>query len=190
MLDKYACTCPANSITFGWVSYWTCIGFKLVGCVMLNVPLENPSLIWRRHHYLWKCRSMVGTYDLWSESDFLVLQLLWHGVSDFALSSERPPHLVASYDKGYWNFSNPDPHGVNMYRYSIPKRHITSLYHNNCKGLKLKAIFFSTSKYTVLLPLSFEGILRVYVGEVLKTNPNTDPTLAWYVLNYFLLCSL
>jgi hypothetical protein len=44
---------------------------------------------------------------------FIVPHLLWHGTSVFPVSSEGPPHLVASYDpQGMWRiYSNPDPHG-------------------------------------------------------------------------------
>jgi hypothetical protein len=46
---------------------------------------------------------------------FIVPHLLWHGTSVFPVSSEGPPHSVASYDtRGNWRIynSNPDPHGI------------------------------------------------------------------------------
>jgi hypothetical protein len=44
---------------------------------------------------------------------FIVPHLLWHGTSVFPVSSEGPPHSVASYDtQGMWRiYSNPDSHG-------------------------------------------------------------------------------
>jgi hypothetical protein len=43
---------------------------------------------------------------------FIVPHLLWHWASVFPVSSEGPPHLVASYDtQGMWRiYSNPDSH--------------------------------------------------------------------------------
>ena len=51
-------------------------------CLGFFIPLENFSLVWRRHHYLWKaanfdlCSALMAT-EQW---EFLsVPNLLWHG---------------------------------------------------------------------------------------------------------------
>jgi hypothetical protein len=46
---------------------------------------------------------------------FIVPHLMWYGTSVFPVSSEGPPHSVASYDTR----SNPDPDGsYNHWRYN------------------------------------------------------------------------
>jgi hypothetical protein len=44
----------------------------LIDWLRFYVPLENFSLIWRRHHYRWraaKFRSLLGAQGLWAEKD-------------------------------------------------------------------------------------------------------------------------
>jgi hypothetical protein len=52
---------------------------------------------------------------------FIVPHLLWHGTSVFPVSSEGPPHSVASYDtRGKWRiYSNLDPHGVTLHAWKF-----------------------------------------------------------------------
>ena len=59
------------------------------------VPLENFSLIWRRHHYRWR----AANFDLCSElmaieqwGFFSVPHLLWHGSSIIMVIFEGPWH--------------------------------------------------------------------------------------------------
>jgi hypothetical protein len=62
---------------------------------LFYVPLKKFSLIWRRHHCRWwaaKFRPMLGA------GPFFIVPHLWHGTSVFPVSSEGPPHFVASYD--------------------------------------------------------------------------------------------
>jgi hypothetical protein len=65
--------------------------------LLFYVPLKNISLIWRRHH----CRgfgqcSAPRTFE--QGGTFILPHLKWHGASVFPVSSEGPPHSVASYD--------------------------------------------------------------------------------------------
>jgi hypothetical protein len=65
--------------------------------LVFYVPLKNFSLLWKRHHCRWraaKFRPMLGAQGLWE----VVPHLLWHGVLVFPVSSEGPPHSVASHD--------------------------------------------------------------------------------------------
>jgi hypothetical protein len=51
------------------------------------------------HHYRWrtaKFRPMLGVQGLWAGRIFIVPHMLWHGASVFPVSSEGPPHSVAS----------------------------------------------------------------------------------------------
>jgi hypothetical protein len=40
----------------------------------------------------------LGAQGLWAGKDLIVPHLLWHGTSVFPVSSEGPPHSVASYN--------------------------------------------------------------------------------------------
>ena len=57
---------------------------KDVFLLLFLVPLENFSLIWRRHHYRWRaanfdlCSALLAIEQWWS---FSVSHLLWHGAS-------------------------------------------------------------------------------------------------------------
>jgi hypothetical protein len=64
----------------------------------LNVPLENLSLIWRRHH----CRGDLGLFSALRAGIFIVPHLLWNGVSVFPASSEGKSQLVASYETQFF----------------------------------------------------------------------------------------
>jgi hypothetical protein len=46
----------------------------------------------------------------------VVPQLLWHGTLVYAVSSEEPPHLVASFDQQgmLWIYSDPDMGGYHI----------------------------------------------------------------------------
>jgi hypothetical protein len=64
-------------------------------------PLKNSSHTWRCHHYhlmadknLSLC-SVLGAFE--QGGIFIAPHLLWHGASVFPVSSEGPPHSVASY---------------------------------------------------------------------------------------------
>ena len=57
---------------------------KCFVCLGFFVPLQNFSLIWRRHHYRWKAanfdlRSALTAIEQWGF--FSVPHLLWHGLS-------------------------------------------------------------------------------------------------------------
>ena len=74
-----------------WLFVW--VGFY--------VPLENFSLIWRRHHYRWR----VSNFDLCSAlmaidqwRFFSVPHLLWHGHTLYMIICKDPwhPHLLPS----------------------------------------------------------------------------------------------
>jgi hypothetical protein len=72
----------------------------LIDYLRFYVLLKKFSLIWRRHHYRWraaKFRPMLGAQGLWAGGIVIVPHLLWHGASVFLVSSEEPPHSVASY---------------------------------------------------------------------------------------------
>ena len=49
---------------FGW---FFCLFFVFGGffCLGFFVPLENLSLIWRRHHYRWKLQNLTFARHLW-----------------------------------------------------------------------------------------------------------------------------
>jgi hypothetical protein len=73
----------------------------LINYLLFYVPLKNFSLIWRRHHCQWRAAnlglcSVLRAFE--QGGIFIVPHLLWHGTSFFPVSSEGPPHLVASYD--------------------------------------------------------------------------------------------
>jgi hypothetical protein len=74
---------------------------RLIDYLGFYVPLKNFSLIWRRHHCRWraaKFRPMLGAQAFEQGGIFIVPHLLWHGASVVPVSSEGPPHSVASYD--------------------------------------------------------------------------------------------
>jgi hypothetical protein len=62
---------------------------------------RNFPLIRRRHHCRWRLRNidLCSALRVFEQAGiFIVPHLLWHGTSVFPVSSEGPPHLVASYD--------------------------------------------------------------------------------------------
>ena len=65
-----------------------------VDCILFNVPLENFSLIWRRHHLhveSYKFCPILGTQCHWTGRDlFLCQHLLRHRTSVYMVSSEGP----------------------------------------------------------------------------------------------------
>ena len=64
-------------------------------CLWVIVPLENFSLIWRRHHYRWNCCKfwpILSTYGHWAVR---VLNVLWHRTSVYNGHLRRPvTHIV------------------------------------------------------------------------------------------------
>ena len=71
-------TCIRNFVSemFLYVCLFVCLGFI--------IPLENFSLIWRRHHYRWRAAnfdlcSTLMAIEQWGF--FSVSHLLWHGSS-------------------------------------------------------------------------------------------------------------
>jgi hypothetical protein len=83
--------------------------------LQFHALLKNFSLIWRRHHCRWratKFRPMLGAQGLWEGRDlYCATPAVTRGLG-FPVSSEGPPHLVASYDTHWdaWIYSNPNPH--------------------------------------------------------------------------------
>ena len=70
------------TITFGEVRLKS--KYVLFVCFRIIVPLENFSLIWRRHHYRWRTASfdlfsVLMTIEQWGF--FRMPHLLWHGAS-------------------------------------------------------------------------------------------------------------
>jgi hypothetical protein len=84
---------------------YTPVNLKLINWLIdylgFYVPLKNISLIWRHHiageglHNLGLC-SALRAFE--QGGIFIVQHLLWHGTSVVPVSSEGPPHSVASYD--------------------------------------------------------------------------------------------
>jgi hypothetical protein len=73
----------------------------LIDYLQFYVPFKNFSLIWRRHHCQWraaKFRPMLGAQGLWAGRDLYRATPAVTRDSVFPVSSEGPPHLVASYD--------------------------------------------------------------------------------------------
>ena len=71
--------------------------FLLLVCLGFFVPLENFSLVWRRHHYRW----MAANFDLYSVfmtseqwGFFSVPHLLWHESPLIMVVSEDPRNLA------------------------------------------------------------------------------------------------
>ena len=73
----------------------------LIEYLLLYIPLENISLIWRRHH-CWRRAANLGLCSALRAFEqggiFFVPHLLRHGTSIFPVSSEWAPHSVAFYD--------------------------------------------------------------------------------------------
>ena len=60
------------------------MSFCLFVCLGFFVPLENFSLIWRRHHYRWRVANFGLRWALMAIEQwgfFSVAHLLWHGAS-------------------------------------------------------------------------------------------------------------
>ena len=58
--------------------------FSLFVCLGFIIPLENFTLIWRRHHSRWKAAnfwSILCTHDIEQWGFFCVPHLVWHGAS-------------------------------------------------------------------------------------------------------------
>jgi hypothetical protein len=71
--------------------------------LLFYILLKNISLIWRRWHTIASeglqnlgLYSALGAFE--QGGIFIVPHLLWHGTSVYPVSSEGPPHLIASYD--------------------------------------------------------------------------------------------
>ena len=65
---------------------------SVIDYLLFYVPLENISLIWN------VTITGEGLQNLGLCSALRAFDLLWHGASVFPVSSEWPPHSVASYD--------------------------------------------------------------------------------------------
>ena len=86
MFNKNECS---NEVIFGIISFRkvrinaSSCNTSFV-CLWFIVPLQNFSLIWRRHHYRWRaanfdlCSALMAIEQL---GFFSVLYLLWHGAS-------------------------------------------------------------------------------------------------------------
>jgi hypothetical protein len=74
----------------------------LIDYLRFYVPLKNISPIWRRHHIASERLQNLGLCSALRAFEqggiFIVSHLLWHGASGFPVSSEGPPHSVASYN--------------------------------------------------------------------------------------------
>jgi hypothetical protein len=82
-------------IVIMWLIDW------LIDYLLFYVPIKNFSLIWRRHHCLWraaKLRPMLGAQGLWAGRDLYRATPAVTRTLVFPVLSEGPPHLVASYD--------------------------------------------------------------------------------------------
>jgi hypothetical protein len=82
-----------RSLTFVWMYNWLFMVLRPAHFFFI--------IIWRRHHCRWrdaKFSPMLGAQGLCAGRVFIVPHLLWHGTSIFPVSSEGPPHSVASYD--------------------------------------------------------------------------------------------
>ena len=80
------------------------VGFLFVCLFGVIVPLENFSLIWRRHHYRWRaanfdlCSALV-TIEQWG---FLsVTHLLWHGASVYNGHLRGSTHDTHTYCRAF-----------------------------------------------------------------------------------------
>ena len=79
-------------------------------CLFLGefiVPLENFSLIWRRHHYRWRAAnfflcSALMAIEQWGF--YCMPHLLWHGASVYNVISEDPWHLHLLPNVYQWSF--------------------------------------------------------------------------------------
>ena len=85
----------------GW-----CSCMELVGCVEVIVPLENISLIWRRHHCWWRATffylcSVLIAIEQWGF--FNVPHLLWHGPTLYNGHLRGPVTLTPV--AGVWQWS-------------------------------------------------------------------------------------
>jgi hypothetical protein len=61
-----------------------------------------PAQEYFTYHYQWRAAKfrppMLSAQGLWAGGIFIVPHLLWHGASVFPVSSEGPPHSIASFD--------------------------------------------------------------------------------------------
>jgi hypothetical protein len=62
------------------------------------VPRKNFSLIWRCHHYQWRAAQFKPMLSAFSREGSLLRHTCCGTGPLFEVSSEGPPHLVASYD--------------------------------------------------------------------------------------------
>ena len=78
-----------------WHFIQTCTDGRFVCFFGLIVPLENFSLIWRRHHYRWR----ASNFDLCSAlmAFFSVPHLLWHGASVYNGHFRGPVTFTCTY---------------------------------------------------------------------------------------------
>jgi hypothetical protein len=77
------------------------ISFYLINYLLFHVPLKL-FYLYRDVTIAGEGLQNLGLYSALRAFEqggiFIVLHLLWHGTSVFSVSSERPPHSVASYD--------------------------------------------------------------------------------------------
>jgi hypothetical protein len=89
----------------------------LVDYLLFYVPLKSFSLIYGDVTITGEGLQNLGLYSELRAFEqgaiFIVPHVLWHGASDFLVSSEGPPHsFPLTTHKGMWRiYSNPDPHG-------------------------------------------------------------------------------
>ena len=94
-----------SSIIIPWqnsnhsVVYWFVCSFVCMGFI---VPLQNFSLIWRRHYYRWRAEN----FDLWSAlmaieqwEYFSVPHLLWHEASIYNGLPRGPETLIPTAER-------------------------------------------------------------------------------------------
>ena len=86
----------------------------LIDSILLYVPLEYFTLIWRRHNCQWRTAEFRPLFG----SSSGIFFLLWHRASVFPVSYEGLNHLCVQYDKQrvLRTFSYSNPNG-NMIRW-------------------------------------------------------------------------
>jgi hypothetical protein len=98
------CTSPSlrkiikRGILYAYLHIVVCplIGENLVGCLLFYIPLNNISLIWRRHHCRWraaKLRSMLGAQSLGAGRGLHMPHLLRYGALVSHLKDLPPPFI-------------------------------------------------------------------------------------------------
>jgi hypothetical protein len=112
-------------IKFDWNWPTSSLGFY--------VPLKNPSLLRRRHHYRWrgaKYRPTLGAQGLWAGRDFYRATAAVIRDFGFPVSSEGPPQSVASYDTHGDRriYSNPDHLVYDYFQFYVPLKNFSLIW--------------------------------------------------------------